>query len=70
MLREGAPRGGGLVLGAPTFARLAGIRPFLAEIAVHYSTLRQVTRDDVTGWLDGRKHQANDASALRACSAP
>jgi len=23
--------------------------PFLAEIAVHYSTLRQVTRDDVTG---------------------
>jgi hypothetical protein len=27
--------------------------------------LRQVTRDDVTGWLDGRKHQANDASALR-----
>ena len=39
--------------------------PFLAEIAVHYSTLRQVTRDDVTGWLDGRKHQANDASALR-----
>jgi site-specific recombinase XerD len=26
--------------------------------------LRQVTRDDVTGWL-GRKHQANDASALR-----
>jgi hypothetical protein len=27
--------------------------------------LRQVTRDDVTGWLDGRKDQANDASALR-----
>ena len=27
--------------------------------------MRQVTRDDVTGWLDGRKHQANDASALR-----
>jgi hypothetical protein len=33
--------------------------------SVHHSTLRQVTRDDVTGWLDGRKHQANDASALR-----
>lgn len=47
------------------FARLAGIRPFLLETAVHYSTLRQVTPDDVTGWLDGRKHQANDASALR-----
>ena len=25
----------------------------------------KVTPDDVTGWLDGRKHQANDASALR-----
>ena len=48
-----------------TFARLASIRPFLAETAFHYSTLRQVTPDDVTGWLDGRKHQANDASALR-----
>ncbi len=46
-------------------ARLAGIKPFLIEIADRYDTLRQVTRDDVLGWLDGRKHRANEASALR-----
>jgi hypothetical protein len=64
VLREGTPRRRARSR-RTTFARLAGIRPFLAEIAVHYSTLRQVTPDDVIGWLDGRKHQANDASALR-----
>jgi len=64
VLRQGTPRRRARPR-RTTFARLAGIRPFLVEIAVHYSTLRQVTRDDVTGWLEGRKHQANDASALR-----
>jgi hypothetical protein len=29
------------------------------------TTLRQVTRDDVVAWLDGRNHQASDAHALR-----
>ena len=64
MLLEGTPRRRARPR-RTTFARLASIRPFLAETAFHYSTLRQVTPDDVTGWLDGRKHQANDASALR-----
>lgn len=64
VLRQGTPRRRARPR-RTTFARLAGIRPFLLETAVHYSTLRQVTADDVTGWLDGRKHQANDASALR-----
>jgi hypothetical protein len=47
------------------FTRLADVKPFLLEVAARYDTLRQVTRDDVTTWLDGRKHKANDASALR-----
>ena len=64
VLRQGTPRRRARPR-RTTFARLAGIRPFLLETAVHYGTLRQVTPDDVTGWLDGRKHQANDASALR-----
>jgi len=64
VLRQGTPRRRARPR-RTTFARLAGIRPFLLKTAVHYSTLRQVTADDVTGWLDGRKHQANDASALR-----
>lgn len=64
VLRQGTPRRRARPR-RTTFARLASIRPFLLETAVHYSTLRQVTPNDVTGWLDGRKHRANDASALR-----
>jgi hypothetical protein len=57
VLRQGTPRRRARPR-RTSFARLAGIRPFLLETADHYSTLRQVTPDDVTGWLDGRKHQA------------
>ena len=64
VLRRGTPRRRARSR-RTAFARLAEIRPFLLETAVHYSTLRQVTPDDVTSWLDGRKHRANDASALR-----
>ena len=64
VLRHGTPRRRARPR-RTTFARLAGVRPFLLETAFQYSTLRQVTPDDVTGWLVGRKHQANDASALR-----
>ena len=67
MLREGgAPRGGGLVLGAPPSPGWprASDRSWPRSPSTT-APLRQVTRDDVTGWLDGRKHQANDASALR-----
>jgi integrase len=41
------------------------VRPFLLEQAAHYDTLRQVTRDDVLGWLDSRRHRGNDACAVR-----
>lgn len=45
--------------------RVHALRPFLIEQAAHYDTLRQVTRDDVLGWLDGRRHRGNDACAVR-----
>jgi hypothetical protein len=44
---------------------LAAARPFLLDCATRYTTLREVTPDDVTAWLDGRKQRANDAHALR-----
>jgi hypothetical protein len=50
---------------ATVITRLAAARPFLLERATGYATLRQVTGQDVTGWLDGRKQPASDLSALR-----
>lgn len=64
VLRQGTPR-------RPAHPRstvhtlLAAARPFLRECATRYTTLREVTHDDVTGWLDGRTQRANDAHALR-----
>jgi hypothetical protein len=44
------------------------IRTFLAGVGTRYSTLRQVTRDDVTSWLAGRPgwSRPQDASTLRS----
>jgi hypothetical protein len=44
------------------------IRTFLADVGARYSTLRQVTRDDVTSWLAGRPgwSRPQDASTLRS----
>lgn len=47
------------------FTLLAAARPFLLDCATRYTTLREVTREDVISWLDGRKRRANDAHALR-----
>ncbi len=44
---------------------LGSILPFLTEYPAKYTTLRQVTRDDVIEWLAHRPHRAYDASALR-----
>jgi hypothetical protein len=43
------------------------IRTFLADIGGRYSTLRQVTHDDITTWLAGRpgRSRPRDASTLR-----
>ena len=44
------------------------IRTFLAEAGGRHSTLRQVTRDDITTWLAGRpgRSRPQDASTLRS----
>lgn len=44
------------------------IRMFLADIGGRYSTLRQVTHDDITTWLAGRpgRSRPRDASTLRS----
>ena len=44
------------------------IRTFLADASARYSTLRQVTRDDITTWLAGRpgRSRPQDASTLRS----
>ena len=44
------------------------IRSFLTDVSGRYSTLRQVTRDDITTWLAGRpgRSRAQDASTLRS----
>jgi hypothetical protein len=47
---------------------ISSIRSFLADVSGRYSTLRQVTRDDITTWLTGRpaRSQPQDASTLRS----
>jgi hypothetical protein len=44
------------------------IRTFLSGAGSRYSTLRQVTRDDIAGWLAGRpgRSRPQDASTLRS----
>ena len=64
VLRDGTPRRRALHRSTVS-ARLASIHPFLLDCATRYTTLRQITRDDVVEWLEGRKYQANDASTLR-----
>jgi hypothetical protein len=64
VLRRGTPRRRARPR-ATVFTLLAAARPFLLEAAERYSTLRQVTRDDVVQWLHGRKQPPHDASALR-----
>src|SRR5262249_51266302 len=64
VLRQGTPRRRARPR-LTVFPLLAAARPFLLDIATRYTTLRQVTRDDVVAWLDGRTHQASDANALR-----
>ncbi|MEV6425630.1 hypothetical protein [Streptomyces sp. NPDC051662] len=51
---------------ATVITNLRSILPFLTEYAGRYTTLRQVTRDDITGWLADRPHRAYEASALRS----
>ncbi|MEV7043698.1 hypothetical protein [Amycolatopsis sp. NPDC051061] len=64
LLRDGTPRSPARHRSTVS-ALLAKAHPFLLECANRYTTLRQVTRDDVVKWLEGRTHQGNDASALR-----
>jgi len=47
---------------------ISSIRTFLADAGGRYSTLRQVTRDDITTWLAGRpgRSRLQDASTLRS----
>jgi len=47
---------------------ISTIRAFLTGIGSRYSTLRQVTRDDITAWLAGRpgRSRPQDASTLRS----
>ncbi|MDH6129258.1 hypothetical protein [Kitasatospora sp. GP82] len=42
------------------------VRPFLRERTSTYTTLRQVTRGDVTNWLADRPNRVHEASALRS----
>ncbi|SEG85325.1 Site-specific recombinase XerD [Actinacidiphila yanglinensis] len=46
--------------------QLGLVRPFLRERTAAYTTLRQVTRDDVTTWLSNRPNRVQEASALRS----
>jgi hypothetical protein len=47
---------------------ISSIRTFLEDVGSRYSTLRQVTRDDITTWLAGRpaRSRPQDASTLRS----
>jgi hypothetical protein len=47
---------------------ISSIRTFLTGIGGRYSTLRQVTHDDITTWLAGRpaRSKPQDASTLRS----
>ncbi|MFF3160206.1 hypothetical protein, partial [Streptomyces sp. NPDC057910] len=42
------------------------VLPFLSEYGAKYTTLPQVTRDDLATWLADRPHRAYEASALRS----
>ena len=42
------------------------VLPFLTEYGGKYTTLRQVTRDDLATWLTNRPHRTCEASALRS----
>jgi hypothetical protein len=64
VLRHGTPRRRARPR-ITVFTLLAAAHPFLTEIADRYTTLRQVTRQDVLDWLDDRKHRTSDAHALR-----
>lgn len=64
LMRNGSPRRRALHR-STVFTRLAAIAPFLLGTATRYTSLRQVTRDDVVDWLEGRKHRTTDATALR-----
>jgi hypothetical protein len=67
LLRHGGPRR--RPRSRRTIVRdIYSIRTFLADVGTRYSTLRQVTRDDVTSWLAGRPgwSRPQDASTLRS----
>jgi hypothetical protein len=67
LLRHGGPRR--RPRSRRTIVRdIYSIRTFLTGIGGRYSTLRQVTRDDVTGWLASRpgRSRPQDASTLRS----
>jgi len=67
LLRHGGPRR--RPRSRRTIVRnIYSIRTFLADIGGRYSTLRQVTRDDITGWLASRpgRSRSQDASTLRS----
>ncbi len=57
------PRSRGTIVG-----NIYSIRTFLTDAGGRYSTLRQVTRDDITTWLAGRpgRSRLQDASTLRS----
>lgn len=65
ILRHGTPRRGPRAQ-ATIGTYLRNILPFLTEYAAKYTTLRQVTRDDITNWLAHRPYRAHDATALRS----
>lgn len=65
ILRHGTPRRRPRAR-ATVITNLRSILPFLIEYAGKYTTLRQVTRDDIIAWLADRPHRAYDASALRS----
>jgi hypothetical protein len=50
---------------ATIVTHIYSISPFLNVCAERYTTLRQVTRDDITTWLEQRPSKARDGCALR-----
>ncbi len=67
ILRNGSPRR--RPRSRRTIVRdIYSIRTFLADAGSRYSTLRQVTRDDIAGWLARRpgRSRPQDASTLRS----
>jgi hypothetical protein len=67
ILRHGSPRR--RPRSRRTIVRdIYSIRTFLAHVGARYSTLRQVTRDDITAWLASRpgRSRPQDASTLRS----